>query len=110
MHLHLPNGRADDQVRRSHSIQYFSYPDYKFNRLRKESPEKYESYADMGLNEWIKMKIFVNGHEARLYLNDNKNPCLVVTDLKPGIYSGSIELSVDVGTKGYFRDLKITKR
>src|SRR5687768_13705544 len=42
------NARVDDQVRRNHSIQYYSYPDYKFDRLRKESPEKYESYADMG--------------------------------------------------------------
>jgi hypothetical protein len=31
------NARVDDQVRRNHSIQYYSYPDYKFDRLRKES-------------------------------------------------------------------------
>jgi hypothetical protein len=29
------NARADDQVRRNHSIQYFSYPGFKFDRLRK---------------------------------------------------------------------------
>ena len=27
------NARVDDQVRRNHSIQYYSYPDYKFDRL-----------------------------------------------------------------------------
>src|SRR5579871_3670443 len=53
-YLRPTNGRADDQVRRNHSIQYFSHPDYGFDRFRKEAPEKYESYADMGLNEWIK--------------------------------------------------------
>ena len=42
------NARVDDQVRRNHSIQYYSYPDYKFDRLRKESPERYESYALSG--------------------------------------------------------------
>ncbi len=53
IYIRPTNGRVDDQVRRNHSIQYFAYPDYKFQRLRKESPEMYESYSDMGLNEWI---------------------------------------------------------
>jgi hypothetical protein len=56
IYIRPTNGRADDQIRRNHSIQYFSYPDYKFPRLRRESPEKYECYGDMGLNEWIKIK------------------------------------------------------
>lgn len=108
IYIRPTNGRADDQVRRNHSIQYFSYPDFKFSRLRKEAPEKYESYADMGLNEWIKMKIVVNGREARLFLNENKQPSLVVTDLKLEEATGSIDLFVDVGTEGYFSDLKIS--
>jgi len=59
IYIRPTNGRAEDQLRRNHSTQYFSYPDYKFDRLRKEAEGKYESYADMGLNEWIKMKIVV---------------------------------------------------
>jgi hypothetical protein len=109
IYIRPTNGRADDQVRRNHSIQYFSYPDYKFPRLRKDTPEKYEAYADMGLNEWIKMKIVVRGQEARLYLNDNKQPSLIVNDLKLGNSSGGIGLFVDVGTEGYFADLKVSK-
>jgi hypothetical protein len=110
IYIRPTNGRADDQVRRNHSIQYFSYPDYKFGRLRKESPEKYESYADMGLNEWIKMKIVVKGTQARLFLNDNKEPSLIVNDLKLGAsQAGGIGLFVDIGTEGYFTDLKITR-
>ncbi|MEQ1587077.1 MAG: hypothetical protein ABL895_14415 [Cyclobacteriaceae bacterium] len=109
IYIRPTNGRADDQVRRNHSIQYFAYPDYKFPRLRKESPEKYESYADMGLNEWIKMKIVVNGTQAKLFLNDHKEPSLVVNDLKLGNQSGGIGLFVDIGTEGYFTNLKITK-
>ncbi|BFG71225.1 hypothetical protein KACHI17_21060 [Sediminibacterium sp. KACHI17] len=109
IYIRPTNGRADDQIRRNHSIQYFSFPDYKFSRLRKESPEKYESYADMGLNEWIKMKIVVKGTQARLYLNNNAQPSLVVNDLKLGATaSGGIGLFVDVGTEGYFRDLKVS--
>ncbi len=70
----------------------------------------YESYSDMGLNEWIKIRIEVKDKQAKLFLNDNKQPSLVVNDLKMGAdVSGALGLFVDVGTEGYFRDLKITK-
>lgn len=109
IYIRPTNGRANDQVRRNHSIQYFSFPDHKFSRLRKETPEMYESYADMGLNEWTKMKIIVRGNQAQLFLNNNKQPSLIVNDLKHGAaVSGAIGLFVDVGTEGYFSDLKIT--
>ncbi len=109
IYIRPTNGRADDQLRRNHSIQYFSFPDYKFQRLRKESPEMYESYADMGLNEWTKMKIIVKGNQAKLFLNNNKQPSLIVNDLKHGAdASGAIGFFVDVGTEGYFSDLKVT--
>ncbi|MGM9506844.1 hypothetical protein ACS5NO_03935 [Larkinella sp. GY13] len=109
IYIRPTNGRSDDQVRRNHAIQYYSYPDYKFDRLRKEAPERYESYADMALNEWIALKIVVQGQEAELYLNDAKQPALIVKDLKHGAgVSGGIGLWVDVGTEGYFTDLKIT--
>lgn len=51
IYIRPTNGRANDQVRRNHSIQYYAYPDFKFDKLRQISPEKYESYSDMGLNE-----------------------------------------------------------
>ncbi|MBL7738751.1 MAG: hypothetical protein JNK14_05990 [Chitinophagaceae bacterium] len=110
IYLRPLNARADDQVRRNHSIQYYSYPDYKFDRLRKESPERYESYADMEMNKWITMRIEVSGAQAKLFLDNNKQPSLIVNDLKhgPGV-SGAVGLWVDVGTEGYFKDLKIIK-
>ena len=108
IYIRPTNGRADDQLRRNRSTQYFSYPDFKFDRLRNESAGKYESYADMGLNEWIKLKIEVRGEKAKLYLNGNSQPVLVVNDLKHGADgSGGIGLWVDVGTDGYFTDLRI---
>ena len=108
IYIRPTNGRADDQLRRNRSTQYFSYPDFKFDRLRNESAGMYESYADMGLNEWIKIKIEVKGEKAKLYLNGNSQPVLVVNDLKHGAEdSGGIGLWVDVGTDGYFTDLQI---
>lgn len=107
IYIRPTNGRCDDQVRRNHSVQYYAYPNHKFNTLRVTSPEKYESYADMGLEEWIRMKIVVNGTKAELYLNHSIYPVLVVNDLKNGIRSGSIALWSEVGTDAYFKNLKI---
>jgi hypothetical protein len=111
IYLRPTNAKAEDQVRRNHTIQYYSYPNYKFDKLRKEAPEAYESYADMDLNEWIRMRIVVEGKKARLYLNDNKQPSMIVNDLKLGPdASGAIGLFVDVGTEGFFRNLTIHKQ
>ena len=110
IYIRPTNARAGDQVRRNHSIQYYSYPDYKFDRLRKESPERYESYADMEMNKWITMRIEVKDTQGKLFLDNNKQPSLIVNDLKHGAgSSGAIGLWVDVGTDGFFSDLKIQK-
>lgn len=111
IYIRPTNGRAESQVRRNHSIQYFSYPDYDYERFRKEAPEQYESYADMALNEWIKLKIVVKDARAQLYLNENKQPSLIINDLKHGAStSGSVGLWIDIGTEGFFSDLKISKQ
>lgn len=109
IYIRPTNARADDQIRRNHTLQYFSFPDFPFLRTRQETPEKYESYTDMALNEWIKIKITVKDSKAQLFINDAIQPCLIVNDLKHGAdTSGAIGLWVDVGTEGYFSDLKIS--
>ena len=110
IYLRPTNGRAEDQLRRNRSTQYFSYPDFKFDRLRNESSGKYELYADMGLNEWITIKIEVKDEKAKLYLNGQEHPVLIVNDLKHGANaSGGVGLWIDVGTEGYFTDLNIER-
>lgn len=47
------------------------YTDYKFDRLRKEAPEKYDSYADTDFNKWINTRVEVRGEHANLFLNGN---------------------------------------
>ena len=108
IYLRPVNARVDDQVRRNHSIQYYSYPDYKFDRLRKESPEKYESYSDLEMNEWITIRIEVRDSQAKLFLDNNQQPSLIVNDLKYGAdVTGAIGLWVEVGTEGFFSDVKV---
>ncbi len=110
IYLRPTNGRADDQVRRNHSTQYSSYPDFDFARSRQEAPEKYESYVDLQPGVWTKYKIEVEGRRARLYVHGGEQPCLIVNDLKLDRQAGGIALWVGPGTEGYFSNLKISAK
>ncbi len=107
-YLRPTNGRAEDQVRRNHSLQYISHPEFPWQRLRKEFPEKYESYVDLIPGEWTKMRIEVRGGAARLYIHDNKQPNMIVNDLKHGDTSGAVALWIGQGTEAHFAGVKIT--
>jgi len=108
-YLRPTNGRADDQVRRNHSAQYISFPEFPWQRLRKEFPEKYESYVDLVPGEWTKVKIEVRGDKARLYVHSAQQPVLVVNDLKLSPSQGQIALWVGPGTIAHFGDLRVSK-
>lgn len=107
IYLRPTNGRADDQLRRNHSVQYESFPDFPWSRLRKENPGAYESYADLEAGAWTKMKIVVSGATARLYVNGAEQPCLVVNDLKLGESRGQIALWAHWTTDAYFSNLVV---
>jgi hypothetical protein len=106
-YLRPTNGRADDQLRRNHSVQYESFPEYPWFRLRKENPGVYESYADMDAGAWTKIKIEVAGAKARMYVNGAAEPSLVVNDLKMGESRGAIALWTTTETDGYFSNLTV---
>jgi hypothetical protein len=103
------NGRSDEQVRRNHSTQYISMPEYEWSRLRSESPGRYESYVDLQPGEWTKIKIEVSGVKTRMYVNDSPQPVLVVNDLKHGDSEGTVALWIGLGTEAYFANLRLSK-
>jgi hypothetical protein len=110
IYLRPTNGRADDQLRRNHATQYESFPDYPWYRLRQETPGRYESYADIVPDEWQHMRVVVRGQRAELYVNDARQPSLVVTDLKlQGSVGDRLGLWVGPGTQGYFSRLRVTR-
>lgn len=109
-YLRPTNGRAEDQLRRNHSTQYISHPKYTWFRLRREYPGVYESYVDLVTGEWTRVKVSVNDKDARLYINGNSQPCLIVPRLKGEQSNGSIALWIGPGTDGYFSNLKIRKQ
>ncbi|MBC8375160.1 MAG: hypothetical protein H8E26_03875 [FCB group bacterium] len=106
-YLRPTNARADNQVQRNHSLQYVSHPEYPWHRLRKETPEKYESYADMLPGEWIKLRIEVSGTTAKFYVGGAKQPNLIVSDLKRGDTEGGIALWMHSSTLAHYRNLVV---
>ena len=110
-YLRPTNGRAEDQERRNHSVQYISHPDWPWFRLRKETPSKYESYVDLVPGEWTKIRIEVDGERARLYVHGNEQPTLIVNDVRSGAdASGGVALWLEPGTVAHFRNLTVKSR
>ena len=111
VYIRPTNGRADDQLRRNRSIQYFAYPDFKFDRLRREAAGIYESYVDLELGAWTRLRIEVAGDKARVFVHDALQPTLIVNDLKLGAAArGAVGLFIDNGSEGFFRNLVITPK
>jgi hypothetical protein len=110
VYLRPTNGRADEQLRRNHAVQYQSSPDFPWKRLRDENPGQYESYADLQPGVWTRMRVKVSGTRAELYLNGAEQPTLIVRDLKLGVVGGGVALWAHRTTDAYFRNLVISPR
>jgi hypothetical protein len=103
------NGRADDQERRNHSAQYISHPAWTWNRLRQETPGRYEAYVDLVPDAWTQIRIEVRGTKARLFVNGETQPTLIVNDVKSGEQGrGAIALWIDSETVAHFRNLRVS--
>jgi hypothetical protein len=106
-YLRPTNGRADDQLRRNHSTQYISHPEYPWHRLRRENPGVYESYVDLVPGEWTRIRILVTGNQARLFVHGSDQPVLIVNDLKHGDSRGKVALWIGSGTEAWFSKVTV---
>jgi sugar lactone lactonase YvrE len=52
--------------------------------------EGYTAAAQIPAGEWMHLKLEVNGKQARVFIGDDPNPTLVITDLKHGISQGTV--------------------
>jgi len=108
IYIRPTNSTASNQIRRNHSVQYVSHPEYPWHRLRKEETKKYEAYAPIEFDEWTKLRIEVEGETARLFINNSEQPYLVVNDLKLGKdRSGGVGFWTFSTTEAYFSNLKV---
>lgn len=109
-YLRPTNGRADDQLRRNHTTQYVSHPEFTWRRLRTDHPGAYESYVDLVPGEWTSISIVVEGRRAELYVNGSNQPTLIVRDLMGEVDKGGIALWIGDGTEAHFRNLRISSK
>jgi hypothetical protein len=100
--------RADDQAARNHVAQYCAAPGFSWYPLRRAWPWVYEGHADLRLDGWTHMKIEVAGRAAKLYLNNNPEPTLVVDGMKGLDLHGNVSLFTFVGQEAYFSNVRIT--
>ena len=111
VYLRPANSAEATQIRRNHTVQYFSYPDHPWRRLREQHPGVYESWADIEVGQWTRMRLEIEGSKAVLYLNGSNKPTLIVDDLKLGDGKrGAIGLFTEPTTDAYFRNLVVTHR
>jgi hypothetical protein len=108
-YLRPKNGRAEDQLQRNHSAQYISVPGFPWEKLRAETPGKYESYVDLVPGAWTHVKISVAGSSAKLYVNGAAQPTLIVNDLKQPTKPGAIALWIGPGTVANFSNLRVAR-
>ena len=78
------NFHSADPVRRTHAVQYISYPGYDWPVLRSQFPNKYEQAVSTvpDPNNWFHARIEINDKEIMVFVNGSEKPSLVVESLQ----------------------------
>ena len=102
------NFRAADTARANRAVQYVSQPTYPWQKLRQESPGKYERPVRPvpDPTSWARMRLVVTRTQLSVYANGGDEPDLVVTrlgDVKPG----PVALWVGNNSRGDFANLAV---
>ena len=103
------NFRAQDPGRRNHAVQYIAMPDNDWQTLRNKFPEKYEKPVSPPVvpDEWFHVRVVVAQPKVSVFVNDAKDPCLVVEKLSAR-RSGWIGLWVGNGSGGDFANVSFS--
>lgn len=90
------------------AIQYFAYPDWRFQRLRDDYPDgRYEAAADILPDQWINLSLEIENELVTVKVNNSV--ALVVDQPKLPATNGRIGLFVDIGTEAYFSNFMINR-
>lgn len=101
--------RTSDSVRRKRAVQYISLPENTWSKLRETQSGKFENQVVPAPdpNDWFHARFIITETEARVYVNDTPEPCLIVPLL--GSKSGKIGLYTADRSGGSFANLRIIK-
>ena len=103
------NFKISDPERRLRAAQYISHPKYTWQKLRSDSPGKYEQPVSPvpDPDDWFHARIVVEATKVSVFVNDATTPSLVVTPLSDR-RGGLLGLWVGNGSSGDFANLKLT--
>jgi len=96
----------DDPAARAHAVQYVAWPEYTWEKLRKEKPGMFEAAIQPAPDPaaWFHVRIDVTKQKVRVWVGRSAQPCLSVDRL--GHREGEVGLWVD-SMPGAFRNLRI---
>jgi hypothetical protein len=104
------NFRNVDPVRRSHSLQFASHPDYPWDRLRREHPGVFETALTPSPDPsgWVHMHVELRGRSLSIFIDGSPRPALVVETPEPA-RPGGIGLWVGNDSNGDFKNLRVLR-
>jgi hypothetical protein len=100
------NWMADNELNRSHGVQYISHPVNTWSKLREEHTGEYEAPVPDPPDpaQFFKARIEIAKPVIRVYVNDATEPCLVVDELTDRV-GGRVGLWMGNTSDGSFADL-----
>jgi hypothetical protein len=103
------NFRTPDTARAKRAVQYISQPTWPWERLRAETPGKYEKpvLPIPDPNGWVPLRLVVTPTQVSVYANGGAEPDLVVQRLGEA-KAGPVALWVGNNSRGDFTGLKVT--
>jgi hypothetical protein len=91
------------------AVQYFAYPDWRFERLRETHPDgRYEAGADIGPDTWHTLTLEIE--ERTVIAKVDGVTVLSIEDAKAAPIAGAVGLFVDIGTEAFFANLRVQPR
>ncbi|MBN1211977.1 MAG: SMP-30/gluconolactonase/LRE family protein [candidate division Zixibacteria bacterium] len=64
--------------------------------------EGYTAGYDIPYEQWLRVRLEVHGRQARVFINDDEAPALLIHDLKHGVSKGTIGVTGPVDGSAYF--------
>lgn len=102
------NWLADNELNRSHGVQYVSHPVNTWAKLREEHTDVYENELPNPPDPdgFFRARIEIAKPQIRVFVNDATEPCLVVNELTDRT-GGRIGLWMGNGSNGSFAELTL---
>ncbi|MEQ1752470.1 MAG: hypothetical protein ABL974_23815, partial [Prosthecobacter sp.] len=93
----------------THAVQYICWPDYTWEKLRKNKPGKFEAAIVPAPDPdgWFHARIVITEKQVQVFVNAAKSPSLEIERLTPVTTPRPTGLFVDVA-EGQYANLKVT--